>query len=76
MKLLHSLTLLLLASILLTNCKSGTSLFIDNYNWQIGGEASWQFDQEIIIGEADGKAGFITTSDKYDDFIFRIGFSS
>ncbi|MDG2450865.1 MAG: hypothetical protein P8M34_14545, partial [Saprospiraceae bacterium] len=52
----------------LSSCKSSTSLFIDNYNWQIGGDAGWQFDQSEIIGESDGGAGFIMTSDSYDDF--------
>tara|TARA_Y100000385_G_scaffold289799_1_gene360419 strand:- start:4415 stop:4978 length:564 start_codon:yes stop_codon:yes gene_type:complete len=58
----------------LSSCKSSTSLFIDNYNWQIGGDAGWQFDQSEIIGESDGGAGFIMTSDSYDDFILELDF--
>ena len=59
---------------LLYGCKSSTSLFIDNNNWQISGGASWQFDQKEIIGEADGSAGYIMTSDSYDDFILELEF--
>lgn len=71
---IHSLYFILISSLIIISCKSSTSLFIDNYNWQIGGEASWQFDQETITGEADGKAGFIMTSDSYADFILELEF--
>ncbi len=66
--------LLLAVFLMLVNCKTSTSLFIDNYNWQIGGDATWQFNQEEIIGESEGGAGFIMSSDAYDDFILELEF--
>lgn len=74
MKNLLLLFSLLLLAILCTSCKSSSSLFIDNFNWQIGGDAAWQFDQNQIMGESDGGAGFIMTSDTYKDFTLELEF--
>lgn len=50
-------------------------LFTDeNDHWIKMGEATWSFDQEKLIGTANGSTGFVMTRDRFADFILELEF--
>ena len=55
---------------------SSTSLFTENgKDWQMGGNASWSFEEGVIIGRLDTGAGFLMTKQPYQDFVLNLEFN-
>ncbi len=69
--------LLILSTLIIiaTSCKSPQSLYSGNVgDWEMTGESEWSFSAHEIIGESNGKMGFLKTSKIYNDFELSLEF--
>ena len=69
------LIILLTTFPLLASGQQKQQLFIENQsNWELLGEAQWQFKKGTLYGNATKGEGFIITKKRYENFVLTIEF--
>ena len=66
---------LIISVLLFASCTSSSPLFLNSGNWQLNGAAGWQFDQDMIIGESEGEAGYLVSNQSFTDFVLELEFN-
>lgn len=72
-KYLYAIVLVVL--VLNLSCRSSQGLFQNNSeNWKRGGDATWTFANNELVGTVNEGNGFIMTEATYSDFILELDF--
>jgi hypothetical protein len=63
-------------ALILFSCNQTSVLFLENStDWDIHGDASWNFSDHELIGKITNGDGFVLTQQRYNDFVLEVEFN-